>query len=284
MKIQWLTVDFRGGSILTDKELIAYGEEVFNYKISVRSDYASGFDLTVISNIHGKEWIIPKLRMPFIKIEHDYGFCTYYDALCEYHNCSTCTHKLLWQNFNKRSKLNFYMSPRQFEVHNDRIGPIPNVRFIQSQINLDVLCSIQKLESVDYVVAPVALRHHKGIDNLIKWAKENKKKIKVFGRMEDGQLKDKLCSQTDIEYKGLLPHKKVLEEILAAGEIVFLPTWIEPTGRGVMEAILLGCEVHYNSNLGLSSWLTEFDPEDLKLQMYVSKFNFWQNINKVMEV
>ena len=175
MKIQWITRDNVGGSFLTDKRLIEYAEE--NYKIEFPQlgfKPSTNVDLIVVSNIHGmEETVFNAIARPFVKIEHDYGFCKYRDAMCEYHECSQCTLDKLYNFFNKKSLLNYYMSPIQYGVHTKCLGEvIPNVRFIQSQVDVDTLLALQSAKEKGYTIAPVALKYHKGIENVLKWSEE----------------------------------------------------------------------------------------------------------------
>jgi len=284
MRIRWITTDSLGGSFLTDSQLMKYATE--QYKVQFTDKRKEKVDLIVVSNISGIEKeVMEDLTIPYVKIEHDYGFCRWYDALCDFHKCKECTVRgELYTTLYQNSLLNYFMSPRQYSVHAFHLGDIPNVRFVQSQVDVDALLTLNKAKEAGYTIAPVAIGKHKGIEAVITWAQVHKRLVHVFGRMEETILLEKMSKAKYVKYEGLLPNTKLLEQMARAEEIVFLPFWTEPTGRVAIEAIFLQCKVDTNSNLGLTSWLKEPTAVDLSLQMYVSRFVFWQSIFNVMGI
>jgi glycosyltransferase involved in cell wall biosynthesis len=287
MRIQWISIDSWGGSWLTDELLINHAQRVYGVEVSVGTTLRKGFDLTVISNIHHiEDYIYKELQEPFVKIDHDYGFCTYYEAMCYLHDdCKCATNAEIFKDLNNRALLNFYMSPAQYKVHEKHLGEIPNVRFVQSQIDWKPLriLRLRTKKEKDLIVSPTVLGYHKGASNLIKWVHQHKKKVVVCGRTEFKEAKDAIESEPLLEHIGSLKYKETLELIAKAEAVVFLPEWVEPTGRVVMEGIFLGCKIYTNENLGLYSWVGKPEVLDLELQVLISRVAFWDEIFRKME-
>jgi len=279
VKILWVTHDKQGGSRLTDDELIKYGHDELGHEIIVDNKVTPGFDLVVLSNLHGLEEPVSKnIYSPYITIAHDYGFCSYYDAMCELHNCIECEWKKKFQQLKKAALLNFFMSPAQYKIHVRMLDEIPNVRFIQSQLDWENLRRLRyTTKKKGTIIAPMVGGYHKGVDNLITWSKRNKRIVTVIGAT-DSQT-EKLKNEKYIDYKGYVNYETALKMIAQSESVLFLPEWTEPTGRAVMEGILLGCKIITNDHLGLYSWITDTRPEDLIMQIQVSKISFWNQIS-----
>ena len=283
IKVQLLTGDEFGGSYLTDKALLDYGKKAFGIQTSVSNILHSGFDLTILSNLqHIEDYAYENIKEPFVKIEHDYGFCNHYDALCNYHNCTVCSRRgEMWEELNQRALLNFYMSPAQFEIHEKHLDEIPNMRFVQSQIDWKFLKELkEKTKKIEgLIVSPTFMPgYHKGTSNIINWAEKNKKEVTMCGFCTSKEARQIFRGAHFIRYIGKLSSEDTLELIASAETLIFLPEWVEPTSRVIIEGILLGCDIITNENIGLYSWCSDPKPIDLEIQIMVSKVAFWDEI------
>jgi glycosyltransferase involved in cell wall biosynthesis len=64
-----------------------------------------------------------------------------------------------------------------------------------------------------------------------------------------------------VGYQGEVPHHELPELMARANEFVFLPRWPEPFGRVVSEAVLSGCALVTNGNVGAHSFARDLaDP------------------------
>lgn len=104
----------------------------------------------------------------------------------------------------------------------------------------------------------------KGKDRAIKWCEENNKSYEVVWGISYHEMLEKLASS-----KGL----------------VYLPEGGDTCPRMVIEAKLLGCELHLNENVQHSKeiWFDTDDLFDTEAYLYAARSRFWEGIKYNME-
>jgi hypothetical protein len=111
----------------------------------------------------------------------------------------------------------------------------------------------------DFALWAARLHSQKGPDNAMKWAEQNKIPLVMYW--------DK-------------PREKVLETMSRAKHFVFLPNDLDAESRVVIEAVLSGCQLHVNENVGISSVSGWNDPDKLSTIVSSANTKFW---NEVLE-
>jgi len=102
------------------------------------------------------------------------------------------------------------------------------------------------------------LHPQKGPDNALDWAEKNQIELIMYH--------DK-------------PRVKVLETMSRAKHFVFLPNDFDAEPRTVIEAVLSGCQVHINDQVGIGSVPNWDDPEKLAGLVSTSAETFWELVN-----
>lgn len=96
------------------------------------------------------------------------------------------------------------------------------------------------------------------------------------------QQATKWCEDNDKQYKvlqGLTPDQ-VLEEMSKAEGFVYLPEGGDTCPRVVIEAKLLGCQLHINEHVehATEDWFTSSDPLDTESYLYAARETFWNGV------
>ncbi len=95
------------------------------------------------------------------------------------------------------------------------------------------------------------------------------------------------CEENELEYEVILgwPYEKVLEEMAQAKGFVYLPPGGDTCPRMVIEAKLLGCELHINENVQHKDeiWFNTDDPFDTEAYLFAARDRFWNGIKYDME-
>lgn len=104
----------------------------------------------------------------------------------------------------------------------------------------------------------------KGTDEAIRWCEENGKEHEVVWG---------------------LPYPQMLEKLARAEGLVFLPRGGDTCPRMVIEARLLGCELHTNDNVQHRDelWFDTDDTFDTEAYLYGSRSSFWNATRADME-
>ena len=103
----------------------------------------------------------------------------------------------------------------------------------------------------------------KGADAAEQWCKDNNK---------------------DYEVVWGLPYEQVLEKLAQAQGFVYLPAGWDTCPRMVIEAKMLGCELHLNDNVQHKDeiWFNTDDPFDTEAYLYAARDRFWGAIKEDM--
>jgi glycosyltransferase involved in cell wall biosynthesis len=95
------------------------------------------------------------------------------------------------------------------------------------------------------------------------------------------------CKDNEKEYEVLwgLPYSDVLDKLANAKGFVYLPQGMDTCPRMVIEAKLLGCELHLNDYVQHKNelWFDTDDDFDTEAYLYAARERFWNSIKQTME-
>ena len=95
------------------------------------------------------------------------------------------------------------------------------------------------------------------------------------------------CKDNDKDYETLwnVPYEEVLEKLAQAEGFVYLPKGGDTCPRMVIEAKLLGCELHINENVQHSHelWFDTDDIFDTEAYLFGARERFWGGIKNAMD-
>lgn len=95
------------------------------------------------------------------------------------------------------------------------------------------------------------------------------------------------CKETGKEYEIVwgLPYHSLLDKLSRAAGFVYLPKGGDTCPRMVIEAKLLGCELHINDDVqhARESWFDTDELQDIQDYLLASPARFWDGIDKMMD-
>ncbi|MEM4270801.1 MAG: hypothetical protein QXO70_01755, partial [Candidatus Pacearchaeota archaeon] len=193
----------------------------------------------------------------YIIFEHNYSFCLHQDSRHTNVNNKPCNcpNKKLYQTIYNNARLMIFMSPlhekefrKKFTFHKTWLCPaVVDTERIPMGKEKDI-----RNMSILYPM------NHKGVNNVKAWARENGEDV-VF--IDNGE------------------NEAVLSLMRRSKNFIFMPNWIEPFGRVVIEACLSGCKIIGNNNIGALSWGWDFtNPDEIRKKMEVYPYLFWEKV------
>lgn len=276
--------DYVGGAELTTKALIESSPyEVFKL-------HSKDVNLGTLKQGHDKFWIfgnfaqlnpqlIPSIigNLNYSIVEYDYKYCKFrspekhFDTTkvqCDCHNqvngklVSAFFYgaKHLWWMSEKQKEKYHTLFPFLAEKNNTVLSSVFDDRTLTF---IKTLQSMPKEERTTWIVLGSS-SWVKGFENAKKWCVDNNKEYKVVWNMS---------------------YDEVLVELAVAKGFVYLPEGADTCPRMVIEAKLLGCELHTNEYVQHrdESW---FDTDDLNAiteYLYAAPKWFWNGIKHAME-
>ncbi len=100
------------------------------------------------------------------------------------------------------------------------------------------------------------MQPHKGLDAAVAWAREHGP-VDFYGAGPSIPAPEpmvRLCGQ--------VPHEQVPETMARYERFLFMPTWVEPYGKTVIEAWAAGCRLEVHGEIGALWWL-ERSPQSI---------------------
>jgi glycosyltransferase involved in cell wall biosynthesis len=272
--------DYPGGAELTTKSLLD------SSPFTVFKIHSKDVDVEALEQGHQKHWIfgnfasldyklIPTIvaNMSYSILEYDYKFCKYRSP--EKHeaaeqkscNCHDDVHGKVVSSFFYGAKSIWWMSEKQMSTYHQKFP------FLSEKPNT-VLSSVFD----DNFFASVKILREKYKDTeKTKWA--------ILGSnswikgVDDAK---NWCDENDLQYDVLwgIPYEDLLDRLAQSKGLVFLPPGGDTCPRMVIEAKLLGCDLHLNENVQHKNeeW---FDTDDLELTesyLYSARDRFWNGI------
>ncbi len=211
-------------------------------------------------------------------LEYDYKFCKYRSP--EKHqfvegkacDCAETDWGKAIINFYLNSDQVWFMSEKQMEKYTSIAGPKAVEKFtvLSSVFDDDFFARIKSLreknietDKTEWVVLGSS-SWIKGAEDAEKWCIDNKKQYRVVWG---------------------LPYNEVLEVMASSKGFVYLPKGGDTCPRMVIEAKLLGCELHLNENVEHSKelWFDTDEFFDTEAYLYAARERFWSSIKIYMQ-
>ena len=276
--------DYVGGAELTTEALIESSPlEVFKVRCSEIS-------METLESGHQKYWVfgnfsgldqklIPTIvaNLNYSILEYDYKFCKYRSI--EKHfaveqqdcDCHEQMHGKLISAFMYGSKSLWWMSEAQQAIYEDRFP------FLKEKENT-VLSSV--FNDAFFIAVKMLREKYKDIE---------RKGWLVLGStswIKGYQQAEQWCKDNNKDYEVLweVPYEEVLEKMAQAEGFVYLPQGGDTCPRMVIEAKLLGCQLHTNDDVQHAKeiWFDTEDPFDTEAYLYAARDRFWSSIQASM--
>jgi len=276
--------DYVGGAELTTEALIE------SCPLNVFKVKCRDITLKTLESGHQKYWIfgnfsslneefIPTIvaNLHYSILEYDYKFCKYRSIekhkLAEQKECDCHTQMngKLVSAFMYGSKSLWWMSEAQQEIYYERFP------FLAERENT-VLSSV--FNETFFVALKMLKEKYKDFE---------RKGWLVLGStswIKGYQAAEKWCIDNNKEYEVLweVPYDEVLEKMAQAEGFVYLPEGGDTCPRMVIEAKLLGCQLHINDDVQHAKeiWFDTEDPFDTEAYLYAARERFWTAIQASM--
>ena len=277
--------DYAGGAELTTQALID------SSPFTIFKLHSKDVNQALLEQGHRKHWIfgnfsamdmnlIPTIvaNMSYSILEYDYKYCRYRSP--EKHlsiekkdcDCHENIYGKMISALYQGSKSLWWMSEKQMEHY---IAKFP---FLEKKVNT-VLSSV--FDEAFFLKAKLLREKYKNAE---------KKKWAILGSNSwikgvDGAKK--WCEDNNHEYEVLwgLPYDEVLEKLAQSRGLVFLPLGGDTCPRMVIEAKVLGCDLHLNDNVQHKDelWFDTDNMEDTESYLYAARDRFWNGIKYDME-
>lgn len=291
-KIIWVqdfnTKTHPGGSQLTSKYVMDWGkdlgfdiEECSLYTIDELgiepNHYLRSGDLFIMNNMAHLYEKYPNFikeiikYKKYIRYEHDYMW---------QHNI--VEFQLIKEIFANALAV-YYLSPAHREEHSRMGLARDDDTYIPSPIDSKLFKIIPNIERVkNSVIYTGGFSQHKGIENIFKYAVDNpNKNIDLVGWVDHEGVVSKLPD--NVRVIDTVKYSAMPELLNTYQYFIHLPNWIEPFGRSVAEALLCGCNMITNDNIGMLSYEWNFSNlEWLSTFLTNTPSLFWKKTFDVM--
>ena len=272
-KVLWLAdlsyPQYNGGAERTDYVIKEAGKklglDIQDMHIADECD-TNDYDLVVISNIHRwKDGVVSKMiedtYTPIVFFSHDPLMHKWYPKAIKQAFCTV------------------FMSPAHKKFYTRKLAL--GTHFIQPHglTDMDSWYSSEDREDIYLYIGD--LNGYKGVQNVYKWAMDNPdKEVRLWGR----HMAKFPFLLDNFKYYGWLDQDKLAETLSKAKYFLHLPEFVDPCPRMVTFAMMSGCEIIGNENIGTFSydWPWE-DMDAVKKILKRAPRKFWKNINKHYE-
>ena len=277
--------DYAGGAELTTQALIE------SSPFTVFKLHSKDINQSLLEGGHRKHWIfgnfaamdmnlIPSIvaNMSYSILEYDYKYCRYRSP--EKHlsiekkdcDCHENIYGKMISALYQGAKSLWWMSEKQMEHY---VSKFP---FLGKKANT-VLSSV--FDESFFLKAKLLREKHENTE---------KKKWAILGSnswIKGVEEAKQWCDENNHEYEVLwgLPYDEVLEKLAQSKGLVFLPLGGDTCPRMVIEAKVLGCELHLNDNVQHKDelWFDTDNMEDTESYLYAARDRFWNGIKYDME-
>ena len=244
MKICWVNdYNFAGGAEITNKhvlELLAKDHLIQELSPDTYLFPNEDTDLIVVNNFRRFSLRVIKrfLDIPFIYFPHD--------VLSMSDGHEKFARKLL-----QKSKVNIFLSPLHENKIYEKYGLLDKEIYAKSFIYMPYF-DVDKYRNNmggDGIVWVGSMEQHKGIDNVLNFARKHKAVIDFYGKGSlriVGQIHHSKYARLQENWNGQVYSKYKY--------FIHLPEEVEALGRCVVEAMLSGCICINNENIGFKSW------------------------------
>lgn len=202
------------------------------------------------------------------------------------HDVLPTTHVPLRYEMFYLSSLNIFLSPlhlRETEIrYGIRIPRAVAIPSIFTPARLDRLATRRERPRSKSTCWVGSIYKHKGIDNVLLWARENGVAVDFYGS-GDPVLTAQLGFSSYANYHGPIEDPLLLYG--NHGKFIHLPGSVEACGRSVIEAYLSGCEMVVDTEkVGFFSYGLDFRDGDSVAEFLTGAgIRFWDQMARAME-
>ncbi len=276
--------DYAGGAELTSQALID------SCPLKIECLRSKEVTIELLEEGHQKYWIfgnfsamnmelIPTIvaNLNYSVLEYDFKYCRYRSP--EKHrfaeqidcNCHTEMHGKMISAFFYGAKSLWWMSEAQ---ENHYLGLFPFLKEKESVV-------LSSVFDDNYFATVKTLNE--------KYKNENRQGWIVLGSnswIKGAEAAEAWCKMTGKDYEVVwnLPYSEVLEKLAKAEGFVYLPEGMDTCPRMVIEAKMLGCQLHLNDYVQHKNevWFDTKDPFDTEAYLYAARSRFWGSIKETM--
>tara|TARA_Y100000310_G_scaffold157146_1_gene156541 strand:- start:791 stop:2872 length:2082 start_codon:yes stop_codon:yes gene_type:complete len=249
---------------INSKEVNETIVKLYSNKTWVLGNY-TGLEVKTISALSNN-------NVDYSVVEFDYKFCKYRNL--ELHklmegkdcDCEYSEHGEAVKDFLSSAKRVFFMSEKQKEIHLDRLSLDKEKCVVLSSVFTDKTLDDIKHLREKYLDKKQNFWAISGSPNWVKGSDSAKK----------------WCHENNVDFVELnnMPYEEALEVVAKAKGVCLLPPGADTCPRFIIEAKLLGCELHYNENVQHAdeNWFDTDDVESIDQYLRNYKERFWNNI------
>jgi len=247
------------------------------------------YDLVILNSITRFKvediyWLID--NVPYIKYEHDAGFCMWKNPLCE-ENCfktnrQKCT-PYFYRKIFAQSELNIFLSPLHLQGHkqffwneltdNKTIvipSPLKKDKFKQDKT---------KIKRGHYLYLG-AISPTKGVEEILVDFKDKGKKLCFVGPANDVPLFNSIL-RNGHTYLGELPYEKIPALLREYPNLLQYQTEInDPFCRTAIEGLASGCKLIIKNKNRIGAFSYKVSKEKLLDMCYKAPKKFWTEVEK----
>jgi len=270
--IGWIS-DFErfGGAEDSERYLIFEAPSgVKIHKIIGGKDFKTDCDLYIVNNFRR----LTPIQLNFIIDTKKY--------ILAHRDIIDTPHDNLFRRLARQAKINIFLSPlhreefyKKFGVgvydNNCCIAPCFDKRFYyrieQEDRELDV-CWVGNIQ------------HHKGIEDVLLWARNNDRQVAFYGKGDD-QIIDQIEESKYGKYMFECNAMELRDIYPTYKNFIHFPDKIEAFGRSCMEAFLSGCNMIVNEKVGMYSYpeIKILDRKKLEDWLELQPVIFWNTVN-----
>ena len=266
---------YRGGAELTTEAIIEGSlfpvNKVLSSQVTLKLMEDNKSCLWLFGNFSGLDsrcLLYAAKNLDYCVIEYDYKFCKYrsikkhekFEGSCECHKHSAGK---LVAAFMAKSRMNFWMSKKQFELYTNFFPFIKNNTILNSVFADDTLSFLKKLSTNNKNDKWIILDSPswiKGKEESVAYAKDNNLQYDLVWGLE---------------------HKELLQKLARSKGLIFLPLAHDTCPRLVMEAKALKCELVLNEYVQHKDEKWFSDVSTMMSHLNTRTTYFWEKIEEI---
>ena len=266
MKIGWAhdSLTVQGGAELTNATMVEAAPPGIKVVPCV-PDNVQDADAYILNNIKffARGELEHMTAVPYVKYEHDYW---------------NCDHQPWQQGWIKPvmegARAVVFMSPLHREAFTElHEVDLQTIHLVPSPVDPSRFAPAEQKAGTIWLGQ---FYSHKGVRDACRWAMQHQEEVTFYGR---GPF---LPAGPYVRLGGHVSYQDVPEIMGKAARFLFLPKWKEAFGRTVAEAVLSGCELVCNENVGALSWGWEGRREWAE-NLARAPADFWRIITEVLQ-
>lgn len=252
--------------------------ENIRYRTPMKADLMIVSNSVVLNRSYIKDAVDAGTR--FVVFNHDFNFCKFRLFYPRLDKCKICKNKDIWMRLFKQSQLQIFLSPKHFEGYLHTFPEIEGFKkaIIPSAIDVGMFKPVKGTKrKKDSIIGVNCMSDFKGRENILKYIEDNPKKRFTIVGSDEG------LNYPNVEEIPYVPNKELPKMYSKHEHFIHLPEGIEPFGRTVMEALLCGCKIIGNDNVGALSYDWDYSNiEKVRKTLSYASLGFWESIEEAV--